>query len=55
MSGMASAIHQLCPSYSGTQTPTALRLLGYGEPLPFFTTACRSSEEIVTIYKHLLC
>ena len=31
---MGSAFHQLCPRYSGPLTPTALRLLGYGTPLP---------------------
>ena len=34
---MSSAFHQMCPRYRGTLTPiapTALRLLGYGKPLP---------------------
>ena len=35
---MGSAFHQLCPRYNGTLTPTgptAIRLLGYGTPLPY--------------------
>ena len=31
---MGSTFHQLCPRYSGTLTPTAPRVIGYGKPLP---------------------
>ena len=31
---MGSAFHQLCPRYSGTQSPLPLRLRGYGKPSP---------------------
>ena len=34
--GMGFAFHLLCPRYNGTLMPTALRLMGYAKPLPFY-------------------
>ena len=53
---MGPAFHQLCPGYSGTLTPTALRLLGYGRPLPlpFFFANSGGSSQIVKNHRLIL-